>query len=99
MSGAAFLVRGALMNMSNPLYSAFTMEQVAEREPAGGQRVQVDARSQAAAAIAESLRRAPGLDPAEIASIVAWLASEDSGFTTGAAFAFKARGAENPGGF
>jgi MFS family permease len=32
VSGAAFLVRGALMNMSNPLYTAFTMEQTPERE-------------------------------------------------------------------
>jgi len=32
VSGMAFLVRGALMNMSNPLYSAFTMEQTPERE-------------------------------------------------------------------
>jgi len=32
LSGAAFLIRSALMNMSNPLYSAFTMEQTPERE-------------------------------------------------------------------
>jgi MFS family permease len=32
LSGFAFLVRGALMNMSNPLYSAFAMEQTSERE-------------------------------------------------------------------
>lgn len=32
LSGAAFLVRSALMNMSNPLYSAFSMEQTPERE-------------------------------------------------------------------
>jgi MFS family permease len=32
LSGVAFLIRGALMNMSNPLYSAFAMEQTAERE-------------------------------------------------------------------
>ncbi len=32
LSGLAFLLRGALMNMSNPLYSAFTMEQTPERE-------------------------------------------------------------------
>lgn len=32
IAGAAFLVRGALMNMSNPLYSAFAMEQTPERE-------------------------------------------------------------------
>ncbi|MGQ0600297.1 MAG: MFS transporter [Anaerolineales bacterium] len=35
IAGAAFLVRGALMNMSNPLYSAFAMEQTAEHERAG----------------------------------------------------------------
>lgn len=34
LSGAAFLVRGALMNMSNPLYSAFVMERTPERERA-----------------------------------------------------------------
>ncbi len=34
MSGGAFLVRSALMNMSNPLYSAFAMEQTPERERA-----------------------------------------------------------------
>lgn len=32
LSGLAFLVRGALMNLSNPLYSAFAMERTAERE-------------------------------------------------------------------
>jgi len=32
IAGLAFLVRGALMNMSNPLYSAFSMEQTPERE-------------------------------------------------------------------
>jgi MFS family permease len=32
LSGAAFLVRGALMNMSAPLYSAFAMERTPERE-------------------------------------------------------------------
>ena len=32
LSGAAFLARGALMNMAAPLYSAFTMEQTPERE-------------------------------------------------------------------
>jgi len=32
ISGFAFLIRGALMNMSNPLYSAFAMEQTPERE-------------------------------------------------------------------
>ncbi|HEY4690093.1 MAG TPA: MFS transporter [Anaerolineae bacterium] len=32
LSGAAFLVRAALMNMSTPLYSAFTMEQTPEHE-------------------------------------------------------------------
>jgi len=32
MAAAAFLIRGALMNMSNPLYSTFTMEQMPERE-------------------------------------------------------------------
>lgn len=32
LAALAFLARGALMNMSSPLYSAFTMEQVAERE-------------------------------------------------------------------
>jgi MFS family permease len=32
LSGFAFLIRGALMNMSNPLYSAFAMEQTPERE-------------------------------------------------------------------
>lgn len=32
ISGLAFLMRGALMNMSSPLYSAFTMEQSPERE-------------------------------------------------------------------
>jgi MFS family permease len=34
ISGAAFWVRAALMNMGNPLYSAFAMEQVPERERA-----------------------------------------------------------------
>lgn len=34
LSGLAFLIRGALMNMSNPLYSAFAMEQTPERERA-----------------------------------------------------------------
>jgi MFS family permease len=34
MSGIAFWVRAALMNMGNPLYSAFAMEQVPERERA-----------------------------------------------------------------
>jgi len=34
ISGIAFWVRAALMNMGNPLYSAFAMEQVAERERA-----------------------------------------------------------------
>jgi MFS family permease len=34
VSAAAFWVRAALMNMGNPLYSAFAMEQVAERERA-----------------------------------------------------------------
>jgi len=34
VSGLAFWVRAALMNMGNPLYSAFAMEQVAERERA-----------------------------------------------------------------
>jgi MFS family permease len=34
VSGVAFWVRAALMNMGNPLYSAFAMEQVAERERA-----------------------------------------------------------------
>jgi MFS family permease len=34
MSGLAFWVRAALMNMGNPLYSAFAMEQVGERERA-----------------------------------------------------------------
>jgi MFS family permease len=34
VSGLAFLVRGALMNMSNPLYSAFAMERTPERERA-----------------------------------------------------------------
>jgi MFS family permease len=34
VSGIAFWVRAALMNMGNPLYSAFAMEQVAERERA-----------------------------------------------------------------
>jgi len=32
ISGLAFLIRGALMNLSNPLYSAFAMEQTPERE-------------------------------------------------------------------
>jgi MFS family permease len=32
LSGFAFLVRGALMNLSNPLYAAFAMERTAERE-------------------------------------------------------------------
>jgi MFS family permease len=32
ISGLAFLIRGALMNMSNPLYSAFAMERTPERE-------------------------------------------------------------------
>jgi len=32
ISGFAFLIRGALMNMSSPLYSAFAMEQTPERE-------------------------------------------------------------------
>jgi len=32
IAGLAFLVRGALMNMSNPLYSAFAMENTPERE-------------------------------------------------------------------
>jgi MFS family permease len=32
LSGLAFLIRGALMNMSSPLYSAFAMEQTPERE-------------------------------------------------------------------
>jgi MFS family permease len=31
-AGFAFLIRGALMNMSNPLYSAFAMENTPERE-------------------------------------------------------------------
>jgi MFS family permease len=34
VSGIAFWVRAALMNMGNPLYSAFAMEQVVERERA-----------------------------------------------------------------
>jgi MFS family permease len=34
VSGLAFWVRAALMNMGNPLYSAFAMEQVTERERA-----------------------------------------------------------------
>lgn len=34
ISGIAFWVRAALMNMGNPLYSAFAMEQVSERERA-----------------------------------------------------------------
>jgi MFS family permease len=34
VSGIAFWVRAALMNMGNPLYSAFAMEQVQERERA-----------------------------------------------------------------
>jgi MFS family permease len=34
ISGVAFWVRAALMNMGNPLYSAFAMEQVSERERA-----------------------------------------------------------------
>jgi MFS family permease len=34
ISGIAFWVRAALMNMGNPLYSAFAMEQVQERERA-----------------------------------------------------------------
>ncbi|HSJ52286.1 MAG TPA: MFS transporter [Anaerolineae bacterium] len=34
LSGLAFWVRAALMNMGNPLYSAFAMEQVAEGERA-----------------------------------------------------------------
>jgi len=34
VSSVAFWVRAALMNMGNPLYSAFAMEQVAERERA-----------------------------------------------------------------
>jgi predicted MFS family arabinose efflux permease len=34
ISGVAFWVRAALMNMGNPLYSAFAMEQVPERERA-----------------------------------------------------------------
>ncbi len=34
ISGIAFWVRAALMNMGNPLYSAFAMEQVTERERA-----------------------------------------------------------------
>jgi MFS family permease len=34
VSAAAFWVRAALMNMGNPLYSAFAMEQVPERERA-----------------------------------------------------------------
>jgi MFS family permease len=34
ISGVAFWVRAALMNMGNPLYSAFAMEQVTERERA-----------------------------------------------------------------
>ncbi len=34
VSGIAFWVRAALMNMGNPLYSAFAMEQVSERERA-----------------------------------------------------------------
>jgi MFS family permease len=34
VSGIAFWVRAALMNMGNPLYSAFAMEQVPERERA-----------------------------------------------------------------
>jgi len=34
LSGIAFWVRAALMNMGNPLYSAFAMEQVKERERA-----------------------------------------------------------------
>lgn len=32
IAGLAFLARAALMNMSNPLYSAFSMEQIPERE-------------------------------------------------------------------
>ncbi len=32
IAGAAFLLRAALMNMSNPLYSAFCMEQISENE-------------------------------------------------------------------
>jgi predicted MFS family arabinose efflux permease len=32
LSGFAFLLRGALMNLSNPRYSAFAMERTAERE-------------------------------------------------------------------
>ena len=31
ISGVAYLIRGALMNMSSPLYSAFAMEQTPER--------------------------------------------------------------------
>lgn len=34
LAGLAFLVRGALMNMSNPLYSSFVMEQTVEHERA-----------------------------------------------------------------
>jgi MFS family permease len=34
LAGLAFLIRGALMNMSNPLYSSFAMEQTAEHERA-----------------------------------------------------------------
>jgi MFS family permease len=34
VSGVSFWVRAALMNMGNPLYSAFAMEQVTERERA-----------------------------------------------------------------
>lgn len=34
VAGLAFLLRSALMNMSNPLYSAFAMEQTPERERA-----------------------------------------------------------------
>jgi MFS family permease len=34
LAGLAFLMRGALMNMSNPLYSSFAMEQTAEHERA-----------------------------------------------------------------
>jgi MFS family permease len=34
VSGVAYWVRAALMNMGNPLYSAFAMEQVMERERA-----------------------------------------------------------------
>src|SRR5512139_3375678 len=34
VSGVAFWVRAALMNMGNPLYNAFAMEQVTDRERA-----------------------------------------------------------------